>query len=130
MSKKIERFSEKNFGFTFSIILLLINIWVYYNYSSYVIISFVILLALLITTIFFNKFLYYPTLFWYYFGVYLSKILNPIILTILYLITIIPIGFLIRLLGNKDLINENFDNKKNSYWENIKDEEINFKELF
>ena len=67
--------------------------------------------------------------FWEKFGIFLGIIFSPIILSFVYIITIIPVNLIIRIL-NLDLIQKNFEFKKQSYWQNHKDKKINFRDQF
>lgn len=52
---------------------------------------------------------------WTKLGLLLFKIVNPIVLGLIFLVTIIPIGLLLRLTG-KDLLRLKFDATAKSYW--------------
>ncbi len=67
--------------------------------------------------------------FWMKFAIYLSKVLNPIILFIIYLICFLPIGIYYKLVGKNNLKTK-IDKNLNSYWEKPEDEKIDFKEQF
>ena len=51
---------------------------------------------------------------WFKFGIFLGKIISPIILGIIFFLVVTPTGILLRLFG-KDVINLKY-NKNNSYW--------------
>jgi large-conductance mechanosensitive channel len=51
---------------------------------------------------------------WFKFGIFLGKIISPIIMGIIFFLVVTPIGLIMRILG-KDLLNLKFNNKK-SYW--------------
>ena len=52
---------------------------------------------------------------WTKLGLVLFKVVNPIVLGLIYLTTIVPIGVLMRLLG-RDLLSLKFDRQATSYW--------------
>ncbi|HLT03143.1 MAG TPA: hypothetical protein VK001_13235 [Geminicoccaceae bacterium] len=52
---------------------------------------------------------------WTKLGLVLFKVVNPIVLGLIYLTTIVPIGVLMRLLG-RDLLSLKFDRQAASYW--------------
>lgn len=52
---------------------------------------------------------------WAKFGLLLSKIMNPLILGLVFYSTVVPIGLLMRALG-KDLLRLKFDRAAKSYW--------------
>ncbi len=52
---------------------------------------------------------------WFKFGLLLYKVVNPVVMAILYYTTLVPIGLLMRLCG-KDPLNRTFDPALKSYW--------------
>tara|TARA_Y100000992_G_scaffold301789_1_gene273636 strand:- start:17 stop:211 length:195 start_codon:yes stop_codon:yes gene_type:complete len=48
------------------------------------------------------------------FGIFLGKIVSPLLMAIIFFLVVTPIGLIMRLLG-KDLINLKY-NKSKSYW--------------
>jgi hypothetical protein len=52
---------------------------------------------------------------WAQFGLLLFKVINPVLLGVIYLTTIVPIGVLIRVLG-RDPLDLQFDRAAASYW--------------
>ena len=51
---------------------------------------------------------------WFKFGIFLGKIVSPVIMGIIFFLVVTPTGIIMRLL-RKDLLNLKFDKKK-SYW--------------
>ena len=51
---------------------------------------------------------------WFKFGVFLGKIISPIIMGIIFFLVVTPIGLIMRLLG-KDVLNLRYNDNK-SYW--------------
>ena len=52
---------------------------------------------------------------WLKFGLLLYKVMNPLVLGLLFFVTITPIGFLMRLFG-KDFLRLQLDRNAKSYW--------------
>jgi hypothetical protein len=52
---------------------------------------------------------------WTKLGLILFKVVNPIVLGLIYLTTIVPIGLIMRLSG-RDLLSRKFDRQAESYW--------------
>ena len=52
---------------------------------------------------------------WTRLGLILFKVVNPVVLGLIYLTTIVPIGLLMRLLG-RDLLSLKLDRQAKSYW--------------
>jgi hypothetical protein len=52
---------------------------------------------------------------WTRLGLLLFKVVNPLVLGLIYLTTVVPIGLLMRLLG-RDLLSLKLDRQAQSYW--------------
>lgn len=112
---KIKAGSEKSFGVTFAIIFLLLAVLpVFFQHP-------VRLWALLLSSIFLIIAFVAPNLlkplnlFWLKFGIFLNKIISPVVLFLLFIFAFIPIGLLLKLF-KKDILNLNFDKLSDSYW--------------
>ena len=111
---KIKKSSNKSFGIVFFIVFLLIAFYPLINQGDIRIWSVVISLLFLILGIINSKILTPLNKVWFKFGIFLGKIISPIIMGIIFFLVVTPIAFLMRIL-NKDLLNLKF-NKKSSYW--------------
>ena len=123
MTYKIKKNSNKNFGIVFFVFFLLIGFWPLLSDQSYrlwaIIISFIFLTLGLIN----SKFLTPLNILWFKFGLFLGKIVSPIVMGIIFFVVVTPIGVLMRMM-NKDLLNLKFNNNK-TYW--IKKNELKSK---
>jgi len=54
-------------------------------------------------------------LIWFKFGLLLHKIINPIIMGLMFYLTIMPIGLIMRISG-KDILNLKIDKTASTYW--------------
>ena len=61
------------------------------------------------------KILSIPRRLWVKFGILLNFITAPIIITLIYFVTIVPTGLIMRLLGN-DLLKKKPNKNAKSYW--------------
>ena len=52
---------------------------------------------------------------WFRFGMLLHKIINPLVMGLLFFLTVTPIAFIMRLMG-KDPLNRRFEPTVSSYW--------------
>ena len=119
----------KNFGYTFSVIFFLIFLYNFFlskGFSNY---FFALSVFLFILTYVRPDLLRFCSDIWEKFGLFLGKVFSPVILTLIYLLTIIPINLIIRILGI-DLINKDVSNKVKTYWIKRKDNKVNFKDQF
>jgi len=106
--------SNRSFGIVFFIVFLLIAFYPLINQGEIRIWSVLISLLFLILGIINSKILTPLNKVWFKFGIFLGKIISPIIMGIIFFLVVTPIAFLMRML-NKDLLNLKF-NKKSSYW--------------
>ena len=130
--KKIEEEvirKSKNFGYTFSVIFFLIFLYSFFfsKSSSYYFLA--LSLLILFFTIIKPNLLSFFSNIWEKFGLLLGRIFSPLILALIYLITIIPINLIVRIL-RIDLINKMLSNKVKTYWIIRKDSKVNFKDQF
>ena len=89
----------KNFGYTFSIIFGLVALFDIYFFIQHYLIYIVLSTLLLIISAKKPELLKPFGFYWEKFGLLLGTIFSPIILTFVYIITIMPINLLIRTLG-------------------------------
>ena len=110
-----EQSSEKSFGVIFSIVFLIVSLYPLFNSEG------LRIWALVVSTIFFllaitaPKTLVLPNKIWFKFGILLGSIIAPILMVLVYFITVLPIGLIMRLLG-KDLLKQRIDKNTRSYW--------------
>jgi len=106
--------SNRSFGIVFFIVFLLISIYPLINQGELRIWSLLISLLFLILGIINSKVLSPLNKVWFKFGIFLGKIISPIIMGIIFFFVVTPIAFLMRIL-KKDLLNLKY-NKNRSYW--------------
>jgi Mg2+/Co2+ transporter CorB len=120
MSEKIryiqtEQSSEKSFGIVFSIVFLIVALYPLVNSEGLrmwaLIVSVVFLLLAFVTP----KVLTLPNKLWFKFGMLLGSIIAPIVMALVYFVTVLPTGLIMRLLG-KDLLKQKLDKNAKSYW--------------
>ena len=106
--------SNRSFGLVFCIVFLLIAFYPLINQEEIRIWSVLISLLFLILGIINSKILTPLNKVWFKFGIFLGKLISPVVMGIIFFLVVTPIAFLMRML-NKDLLNLKF-NKKSSYW--------------
>ena len=106
--------SNKSFGIVFFVVFLLISLYPLLNNESIRIWSLVISIIFLILGILDSKILSPLNKIWFKFGLFLGKIISPIVMGIIFFLVVTPTGFIMRLLG-KDVLNLKY-NDHNSYW--------------
>ena len=106
--------SNRGFGIVFFIVFLLIAFYPLINQGEIRTWSVLISLLFLILGIINSKILTPLNKVWFKFGIFLGKLISPVVMGIIFFLVVTPIAFLMRML-NKDLLNLKF-NKKSSYW--------------
>ena len=106
--------SNRSFGIVFFIVFILIAFYPLINQGEIRIWSVFISLLFLILGIINSKILTPLNKVWFKFGIFLGKIISPIIMGVIFFLVVTPIAFLMRML-KKDLLNLKF-NKNSSYW--------------
>ena len=106
--------SNRSFGIVFFMVFIFIAIYPLTYYGEIRIWSLIISLIFLILALLNSKILTPFNKLWFKFGIFLGKIISPIIMGIIFFFVVTPIGFIMRLLS-KDLLNLKYNNE-NSYW--------------
>ena len=106
--------SNRSFGIVFFIVFILIAFYPLINQGEIRIWSVLISLLFLILGIINSKILTPLNKIWFKFGIFLGKIISPVVMGIIFFLVVTPIAFLMRML-KKDLLNLKF-NKNSSYW--------------
>ena len=106
--------SNKSFGIVFFIVFLLIAIYPLINNDELRIWSLVVAIIFLILGLINSKVLTPLNKLWFKFGLFLGKIVSPLIMGIIFFFVVTPTAFIMRIIG-KDLLNLKFNNKK-TYW--------------
>ena len=114
MEQKIKTSSNKSFGIVFFIVFLLIALYPMTKGNDLRLWSLIISLIFLILGLINSIILTPLNRLWFKFGIFLGKIISPIILGIIFFLIVTPTGILLRLFG-KDVINLKYNNDS-SYW--------------
>ena len=106
--------SNRSFGIVFFILFLVIALYPLINNENLRIWSLVISLAFFFLGLLNAKLLTPLNKIWFKFGLFLGKIISPLIMGLIFFFVVTPIGLFMKLL-KKDLLNLKF-NGKSSYW--------------
>lgn len=113
---EIKMGSDRAFGFVFASVFALLGSWELYGVSSgwgwgaLTIASVFVLLAFLAPGA-----LKLPNRLWFRFGLLLHKIISPLVLGLLFFLTVTPTALIMRLLG-KDPLSLRLKPETKSYW--------------
>ena len=106
--------SNRSFGIVFFIIFFLIALYPLLSDQEIRLWALIISAIFLILGLLKSKLLTPLNKLWFRFGIFLGKIITPIIMGIIFFIVVTPIGLIMRLIV-KDLLNLKY-NKEKSYW--------------
>ena len=106
--------SNRSFGVVFFIVFLLIALYPVINKEEIRVWSLIVSLIFLVLGLLNSKILNPLNKLWFKFGIFLGKIISPLIMGIIFFLVVTPIGLLMKML-KKDLLNLKF-NKHKSYW--------------
>ena len=107
--------SNRSFGIVFFIVFVLIATYPLLNQGEIRIWSLIISFLFLFLGLLNSKILTPLNKLWFRFGLFLGKMISPIIMGVIFFLVVTPIGFLMRFFG-KDVLNLKLNKKKNSYW--------------
>lgn len=128
MQKSIKLPSNRNFGIVFFLVFLIIGFWPLINTEEVRIWAIIISLIFLLLGLANSKLLNPLNQIWFKFGVFLSKIISPIVMGTIFFLVVTPIGLLMKIF-KKDLLNLKL-NKDKTYWIKKTDSNSNMKNQF
>ncbi len=106
--------SNRSFGIVFFVVFLVIALYPIINKQDIRLWSLIISLIFLILGLANSKILTPLNKLWFKFGIFLGKMISPIIMGIIFFLVVTPIGYLMRAFG-KDVLNLKYNDNK-SYW--------------
>ena len=106
--------SNRSFGIVFFVVFLIIALYPLINDGNIRLWSLFVSLAFLVLGLLNSKFLSPLNKIWFKFGLFLGKIISPMVMGLIFFFVVTPIGILMRFL-KKDLLNLKLNNNK-SYW--------------
>tara|TARA_B100000795_G_C22427467_1_gene296832 strand:+ start:42 stop:446 length:405 start_codon:yes stop_codon:yes gene_type:complete len=107
--------SEKSFGIVFSMVFLIVALFPLISSEKVRIWALVLSAIFLLLAFLAPKSLVVLNKIWFKFGIFLGSIIAPIFMSLVYFITVLPIGITMRLFG-KDLLKPKLDKSVKSYW--------------
>lgn len=115
--------SDRSFGYVFAAVFALIGVWpaIALGWPLRVDLTALRWWALVISALFFSIASVRPALLhplnrlWFQFGIVLSKVMTPIVMGVLFVLTVMPVAVIMRLRG-RDLLRLKFDRTAKSYW--------------
>ena len=122
--------SNKQFGIVFFLFFLILSLYFFLGLKLYLysIIFLSLSLIFLVLGLFNSKILYPFNVMWSKLGLYLGKIISPIIMGLIFFLVVTPIGIIMRLFS-KNYLNLKFNNNR-SYWIEKNDPKSKMKNQF
>ena len=112
--KKIKISSNRSFGIVFCALFLIISLYPLINEEPIRYWSLIVSIIFLILGILNSNILSPLNKAWFKFGLFLGKIVSPIVMGIVFFAVVTPIALILKIMG-KDLLNLK-KSKINSYW--------------
>lgn len=114
-NEEIKTASDRSFGVVFTIVFTIIGLWPLINKGDPYLWALSIAGLLLIVAIVRPAWLAPANRLWMRFGLLLHKITNPLIMGLVFFLTVTPTGLIMRAMG-KDPLNRKLDRAAKSYW--------------
>ena len=120
--------SNRSFGIVFFVVFFIIGIYPILNDGDIRFWSIFISLIFLLLGIKNSRSLTPLNIIWFKFGMFLGKIVSPLIIGLIFFLVVTPTGIIMKILG-KDLLKLKKNNKK-SYWIDRTNFKSNMKDQF
>ncbi len=107
--------SDRGFGFVFTVVFALVGLWPLTGASGVRGWALAVALAILAVSLACPSLLAPFNWVWMRFGLLLHRIVNPLVMALVFYLAVTPTALIMRLLG-KDLLNRRFDRGAKTYW--------------
>ena len=107
--------SERGFGIVFAVVFAIIGLWPLLGDGPVRLWSLGVAAGFLAAAFLVPAALRPLNKLWFKFGLVLHKIVNPLVMGLLFFVTVTPTALIMRALG-KDPLNRRFDPNADSYW--------------
>ena len=114
MKDNIKLGSNRSFGIVFFIFFLILGLYPLVNNGEIIIWFLLVSFLFFVLGIINSKLLTPLNKLWFKFGIFLGKIISPLIMMLIFFLVVTPIGLFMRIIG-RDLLGVKF-NKNKSYW--------------
>lgn len=108
--------SERSFGFVFAVVFAIIALWpIVFSDGSLRVWAVIAALVFAVAAVVAPRLLAPLNLIWFKFGMLLGAIVAPVVMGLIFVLTVVPIGYL-RRWNNPDPLNQRFDPEAATYW--------------
>jgi uncharacterized integral membrane protein len=115
-TEEVKGSSNRTFGLVFVVVFLVIALWPLLDGGPPRIWSLIIAGVILLLALFVPAVLAPLNRLWTKFGLVLHRIVNPVILGLMFAVAVVPVALIMRLL-RKDLLHLRFDPEAETYWQ-------------
>ena len=126
---KIKPSTERNFGLVFAAVFIIISLYPLWFGKNMHLWACIMAFIFFFFAIFLPKALILPNKLWFKLGSFLGAIVSPIIMGMIFFLTVTPTGMIMRLLG-KDILNQKINKTIKSYWIKRKENLTSMKNQF
>lgn len=112
---KVNMGSNRSFGLVFTVVFALIGLWPVIGGNEPKWLAIVLAGVMFGLAFLLPRVLYWPNRIWFLFGNLLHRVMSPVTMGIVYILSVLPLGILFRLSG-KDMLRLRWDSKAESYW--------------
>lgn len=116
---KLKKSSERSFGIVFAVVFGLIAFWPLLDGREQRDWAMFVSLAFLAVAILKPALLRPFNILWFRFGLLLHRVVNPLVMGVLFFCVITPMSLVLRAMG-KELLHLRFEKARKSYWEERK----------
>ena len=106
--------SERNFGIVFTVFFAVLCIFFWLNNNTIYFIFLILSIITIFLTLLIPKSLRLPNILWNKLSILLGIIISPLIMAMIFFVTIVPTGLILRVLGRGPFKNKT--NNKSSFW--------------
>ena len=114
MDQNIKLPSNRSFAIVFFLVFFLFSLYPLINGKEILLWSLLVSIIILILGLINSKLLTPLNKIWFKFGIFLGKIVSPLVMGVIFFFVVTPIGLIMKILG-KDLLNLKYNLNK-SYW--------------
>ncbi len=107
--------SDKSFGIVFSIVFGLIGVFPLLHGDAIRLWPLIIAVAFLSAAFVKSELLKPLNIIWFKFGLLLHKVVNPLVMGLVFIIAVVPTGLIMKLIG-KNMLQLKKDTTRSSYW--------------
>ena len=106
---------ERNFGLVFAAIFVIVGLFPLLMGGPIRWWAMAVATIFMLITLYRTQWLVKPNHYWFKFGMLLGAIVAPVVMALVFIVTVVPVGFVMRAL-RKDLLSLRIDRQATSYW--------------